>query len=202
MQNGIMKNFFSEKFCIFDRADLFPRENLKEAITIFMAWALPAFLFVVWADKYYPDVKFYQAAITEGIGPNLWNTIGSFGLFTFGVAVSLSSFFTPSLIARQILENTYAIGCLTFGLLVGQWCLLPFSELTWWQQGLFGVTSVFLLVVVFLYNMVVWCLSSLIQNSPERKSNFLVKLEKMHWVWRAGIGLSISCVALLAFLSV
>ena len=165
----IMKNFLAKQFCIFERADFVPEKELREAVTIFLAWALPTFIFVVLAGKYYLDVEFYQAAINEGVGPNLWNAIGSFGFFTFGVGVSLSSFFTPSLVAKQILINTYAIGCLTFGLLIGQLCLLPLNELAWWQQGLFGVTSAFLLVVVFLYNMVVWYLSFLIQNSPEQK---------------------------------
>lgn len=171
-----MKKFLTEKLSIFEKGDFVPGNHLWGAVTIFLAWSLPAFLFVVWADKFYPDVEFYQSAIREGVGPNLWNTIGSFGLFAFGLALSLSSFSIPSLVAKQILINTYAIGCLAFGLLVGQWYLLPFNELVWWQQGLFGVTSALLLIIVLLYNMAIWYLSFLIQNSPDKKSRFLVRL--------------------------
>lgn len=197
-----MREFLIQRFSHFERSDLIPDENLKEAFTIFFAWALPAFLFVLWANTFYPEVKFYQAAISEGIGPNLWNAIGSFGLFAFGMAVMFSKFSTPALVAKQILTNTYAIGCLTFGLLVGQWCvLLSIEELVWWQRGLFGITSGFLLVVVFLYNLAVWYLSFLVQNEPGRKSDFLVKLEHMHWVWRAAIGLCVALLITLLFMS-
>lgn len=129
----------SQQFSHFERSDFIPNESLKEAFTIFFAWALPAFLFVLWANTFYPEVEFYQAAINEGIGPNLWNSIGSFGLFAFGVAVIFSKFSTAALVAKQILSSTYAIGCLTFGLLVGQWCvLLSMEGMVWWQRGWFG----------------------------------------------------------------
>ncbi len=196
-----MRNRLTKIIGIFERSDFHPKEELWEAIIIFISWAFPSFIFVVWANAYYPEVEFYQSAINEGIGPNLWNAIGSFGLFSFGVAVAFSSFTTPSKIAKQILSNTYAIGCLTFGLLVGQWYLLPFGELVWWQQGLFGVTSVFLLAVVFAYNSVVWYLGFLIQNTEHKKSEFLIKFEKTHLFCRVGFGLFISSISLLVFLN-
>lgn len=196
-----MKRYLSEEFSIFDTNDFLPREQIGGAIKVLSAWAVPAFIFVLWADTYYPNVEFYKNAITEGIGPNLWNAIGSFGLFSFGIALAFSPLKTPSLFATQLLSNTYAIGCLTFGLLVGQWCLLPFSELVWWQQGLFGVTSVFLLLLVFVYNLFVWYLSFLIHNSRIDKSKFLGKFEQLHWVWRAGIGTFLSAISLAAFLN-
>lgn len=191
----------TKKFSHFQRSDFIPRDEIWEPAIIFFAWAIPAFIFVLWANTFYPDTEFYKAAINEGIGPNLWNAIGSFGVFSFGVAMMLSPFHIPSIITIKILSNTYAIGCLTFGLLVGQWCLLPFEELVWWQQGLFGVTSVLLLLVVLIYNFIVWYLSFLIQNTPEKKSNFLIKLEQMHLIWRVLFGLFISAIALLVFLN-
>lgn len=197
-----MREFLIQRFSHFERRDFIPDKSLKKAFTIFFAWALPAFLFVLWANIFYPEVKFYQAAISEGIGPNLWNAIGSFGLFAFGVAVMFSKFSTPALVAKQILLNTYAIGCLNFGLLVGQCCLShSMEELVWWERGLFGITSGLLLVVVFLYNMAVWYLSILVQDEQGRKSYFLVKLEHMHWLWRAAIGLCVAFLITLLFMS-
>jgi len=196
-----MKNYLSERFSIFEKSDFLPREQIWEAVLVFSAWAIPAFMFVLWANAYYPEVEFYKKAITEGIGPNLWNAIGSFGFIAFGIAIVFSSFEAPSIFARQLLSNTYAIGCLTFGLLVGQWCLLPFSELVWWQRGFFGVTSVFLLLVVLVYNLVVWYLSFLIKNTDNQKSAFLSRLEQLHWVWRAAFGIFVSVVSLLVFLN-
>ena len=192
-----MKNVLS----VFDREDFHPKNDVFEAVYTFAVWALPAFIFVIWANTYYPEVEFYQKAIKEGIGPNLWNTIGSFGLFSFGVAIGLSSFKIPSVIAKQILSNTYAIGCLTFGLLVGQWYFLSLNELVWWQQGLFGITSVFLLGVVFIYNTIIWYLGFLVGSSHNQKSAFILKFETIHIFWRIGFGAFISCVSILVFLN-
>ncbi len=167
---------------------------------VFLAWSIPAFIFVFWTNSYYPDVEFYNNAIKEGIGPNLWNAIGGFGIFAFGIAVIFSPFSTPSVIAHKILSNAYAIGCLSFGLLVGQWFLLPFAQLEWWQKGLFGVTSVFLLPLSFVYNLVIWYLSFLIQNSRQNKSAFLINITKLHWLLRALLGAFVSGIALFAFM--
>lgn len=196
-----MNKMLSKNLDLFEKSDVVPGKEAWKAIIVFLVWALPAFLFVVWATKFYPQNELFQSAIKEGIGPNLWNIIGMFGLFSFGIALSLSNFSILALMAKQILTTTYGIGCLTFGLLVGQWYFLPLSGLTWWQQGLFGVTSVLLFVILFLYNLVVWYLCFLLQSSRNRSSNFLVKFKKLHWSYRMGSGLSISCIALLVFLN-
>lgn len=197
-----MWELLSQQFNHFERGAVIPGDNFKEALSIFLAWALPAFLFVLSVDAFFPEVNFYQAAISEGVGPNLWNAIGSFGLFSFGISVMFPKSHTCALVARHILVNTYAIGCLTFGLLVGQWCVLPSTEwFAWWQWGLFGVTSGFLLVVVFLYNLAVWYLSFLVQEESGRKSGFLGKMEHVHWVWRTVIGLFIALLTTLLFTS-
>ncbi|UYG01265.1 hypothetical protein [Halomonas sp. GD1P12] len=196
-----MKTILAQQFRHFARSDFIPNESLKEAFFIFFIWAFPAFLFVIWANAFYSEVEFYQAAISEGLGPNLWNVIGSFGLFAFGVALMFSKFSIPALIAKQILSNTYAIGCLTFGLLVGQWSvLLPIEGMVWWQRGLFNITSGFLLIVVFLYNLAIWYLSFLIQKESGKKSDFLIKLGHMHWVWRFAMGLCIVLLITLLFI--
>jgi len=156
---------------------------------IFFCWALPAFTFVIVTSSFYPDVVFYKKAITEGIGPNLWNAIGSFGLFAFGLAILLSESLLLRTIAVQILSNTYSIGCLTFGLLCGQfYALANNTSLEWWQMGLFGVTSVFLLLIVLCYNTFVWYLTFLLQNDRGDKSSFIIKLEQMSVIWRFLLG--------------
>tara|TARA_R110001599_G_C12276626_1_gene662548 strand:- start:7758 stop:8357 length:600 start_codon:yes stop_codon:yes gene_type:complete len=197
-----MKQFLSSQFSHFEKDDINPGTEIKEALFVFCAWALPAFGFVLWANKYYPDVEFYQSAISEGVGPNLWNAIGAFGFFSFGIAIVLSKLSLPAKVARHILSNTYAIGCLTFGLIVGQWCILIFNqELVWWHRGLFGVTSGFLLVIVFLYNLIVWYMYYLIKNDGDGKSPFLVKLEQMNFLWRLFIGLVVALLITVIFLS-
>ena len=197
-----MKEFLIERLNHFERNDFMPGEHLKEAFIIFFGWTIPTSLFVIWANNFHPEVHFYQEAIGEGRGPNLWNTIGSFGLFAFGIAIIFSRFTTPSLVARQILLNTYAIGCLTLGLQIGQLCVLLSShEWIWWQKGLFGITSSLLLVVLFTFNSVFWYLSFLIKNDDKNKSNFLVKLEQMHWIWKFVIGFFLMTLISSIFLS-
>lgn len=196
-----MKRFLINQFKFLDKKDFFPKNELWIALSIFLAWALPAFLFAVWANKFYPDNKVYHLAIKEGIGPNLWNVIGILGFFSFGIALSLSKFSVPSFIAKNLLANTYTLGSLTFGLLAGQWCFLPFDELIWWQQGLFGVTSFVLFIIFFFYNFVIWYLSFLLKRPEKNKSVFLASFNKMHWSCRIGLGLLISSIALFVLLS-
>ena len=197
-----MKTFLIEQFKHFEIMDVLPGKQIKEAIVVFLAWAVPAFLFVLWASVFYPEVKFYKDAITEGIGPNLWNAIGSFGFFSVGVAIIFSKYFYPSVIAERILSNTYAIGSLSFGLLLGQWSfLLTHNDLIWWKVGFFGITSGLLLVVVFFFNLFIWYLSYLIKPSNSGESDFLFKLGQMHILWRVIIGLIFCAITLVLFLS-
>lgn len=197
-----MKEFLAQKFSHFEINDFSPRGSLGGAFTTFFSWALPALLFVLWAETYHPEVDFYKAAIREGLGPNLWNALGSLGIFAFGIAVVFSTLHTPAKIAKQILSNTYAIGCLTFGLLVGHWYLLPTDDLLWWQRGLFGAISGFFLILLFIYNFSVWYLGFLILDASGNKSSFLLKLEEMHWIWKISIGLVVSVLITLIFLTV
>lgn len=55
-----MKRYLSEEFSIFDTNDFLPREQIGGAIKVLSAWAVPAFIFVLWADTYYPNVEFIK----------------------------------------------------------------------------------------------------------------------------------------------
>lgn len=198
----LMKEYIKDQFKHFEWEDILPRRTVSEAVCVFIAWAIPSFSFVLWSNIYYPNVEFYQSAINEGIGPNLWNAIASFGFFAFGLAIILSKYTWTSIIARHILSNTYAIGCLSFGLLLGQWWLMLFDpQYIWWHRGVFGVTSGFLLVIAFLYNMVIWYMYFLIRNESGSKSSFLFKLEQMNFFWRFLIGSVLILIVSIIFLS-
>ncbi|NAX47410.1 hypothetical protein CAG70_10410 [Photobacterium halotolerans] len=195
-------NYVIQRFCHFERCDINPGNSYKEAISVFLAWTVPAFIFVLWASNFYPEVKLYHDAITEGIGPNLWNVIGSFGFFSFGIAMIFSNHTGPALVADKVLSNAYAIGCLNFGLLSGQWCfLLSTEDLIWWQRGFFGVTSGLLMVIVFFYNFILWYLSFFVKNEHTGKSVFLTKLGQVHLGWRVSIGLTFNLIVSLIFLT-
>ena len=197
-----MMEYVQNQFSHFEWDDLNPIKELPDALYRFSVWALPVFIFVLWSNKYYPHVEFYQEAISEGIGPNLWNLIGAFGGFAFSVAIVLSKYIFPAKAARQILLNTYAIGSLTFGILLGQWYLiLNTSEIIWWHRGLFGITTGPLLVIVFVLNFAVWYLGFLIRNDSNGKSMFLIKLEQMNYFWRLGFGLFMGLMIAVIFLN-
>ena len=106
----------------FDRAALWSSSVAKEGALVVFLWAAPSFL-IVWLvasyRKFVPSA-YLEAAISEGIGPHLWNVVGTLGLALVGLALV---FPRSRLIARSayhVLINTYAIGGLSFGLLFGQ----------------------------------------------------------------------------------
>ncbi len=186
----------------FEKSDFYTLSMWKEPTFTFLAWALPSFLFVLWSQNYAPDVEFYQNAIKEGIGPNLWNLIGSLALFMFGWSVVLSGWDSLRKGARLILLNTYSIGSLTFGLLFGQLVTnFPTENVKWWQQGLFGVTSIGLFVMLIGYNFSIWYLSFLLGDAAGNKSRFLINLEQMNFIWRAAIGLAVATLVTILFFS-
>lgn len=105
----------------FDRTALWSSHIAKEGALIVFWWAAPAFLIVWFVARYreYVPSAYFEAAISEGIGPHLWNVVGTLGLLLVGLALLFpgSRFIARS--AYQVLINTYAIGGLSFGLLFG-----------------------------------------------------------------------------------
>ncbi len=197
-----MYKIIEEQFNHFSKSDFFLKRQFLNGLIIFCTWAIPSFMFVSWSSNYHPEVEFYRNAINEGIGPNLWNVIGSFGLFSFGLTITFPNFSWLADIAWKVLSSTYAIGSLSFGLLLGQWVfLLINNNLIWWKLGLFGVTSGLLLVILFFYNLALWYFSFLIQQRNSDTSPFLIKIGQMHLLWRIVFGLAIMGLVSLLFLS-
>jgi len=150
----------------------------------------PALIFVVWAKTYHPEVEFYNEAIKEGIGANLWNLIGLFGLFSFSLAVIFSKEEWIAKIARNILINTYAIGSLNLGAFLGIILVSEFSiDLVWWKREILIFSFLLGVIFFFVLNFSIWFMVFLIQNEPNQKSNFFIKLEKINVFWKVFIGL-------------
>ncbi|WP_200258030.1 hypothetical protein [Halorhodospira neutriphila] len=197
-----VRAFFRSNFGHFAKEDFWPGKKWIEPTKIFFVWAIPAFFFVLWSSKYASDAQFFQSAVREGIGPNLWNLIGSLGLFVLGLSVIFPGFDSLRGIARNILLNTFAIGSLTFGLLFGRFFVnFPIGGISWWKEGLFGVTSALLFFVVFLYNLAIWYLSYLLGVDNIEKSPFVSKIERCKLPVRFLIGIFVSLLILLIFLS-
>ncbi|NAX24946.1 hypothetical protein CAG64_05540 [Vibrio sp. V38_P2S17PM301] len=176
----MMKNYIRSELAHFSRWDFTPsRQVALSAIGTFASWFIPAFLFVLWASHYFPEHEFYKKTIDEGKAPNFWNAIAVLGLFLACLVLMFPRFDFLKSCAISVLNNTYSIGCLTLGLLLGQWFFLPWEALIWWQQGLFAGGSLFLVVIALIINFWVWYIAYLLSE----QSSFLEKFMQMK-IWQ------------------
>jgi hypothetical protein len=181
-----MKNYIRHELAHFNRWDFTPsRQVALSAIGTFVSWFIPAFLFVLFVSHYFPDHEFYAKAIDEGKAPNFWNAIATLGLFLSCVVLMLPHVGFLKYCAISVLNNCYAIGCLTLGLLLGQWFFLPWETLTWWQQGLYAGGSFFFMAIAFIINFCVWYIAYLLSE----QSSFLDKFMQMKKWQRALVSL-------------
>jgi len=178
-----IRAYFQEQLALFDRSALWSTQVAKEGAFVAFWWGLPAFL-VVWCVANFPHslpLLYLSAAISEGIGPHLWNVIGTLGLVLVGLALLFpkSKYLAKS--AYQVLINTYAIGGLSFGLLFGQLATsIASANIQQWKLWLLGVGGVFLAIQLLLLNFSLWYLGHLMV-SREFGSDFLSRVERVHW---------------------
>lgn len=181
--------FLKRQIKEFEKQDFNIGSNWKEAISLFLYWAIPAFLTIVIVESLSDTrtVVYYRQAISQGIGPVLWNFIAVFGCATFGLSFICNRVKLLSIIAQQLLINVYTIGSLNFGILFGQFIILSpdlISEVELWKLFIVFPLSYLLLTFVFSLNLLMWYLSYLIRwGNP-----FLVKLSSVNWFVRFIVG--------------
>ncbi|MCV2437181.1 hypothetical protein [Paucibacter sp. DJ2R-2] len=167
----------------FDSAALWSPRVAKEGALIVFWWAAPSFLIVWLVARFrnYLPATYLESAISEGIGPHLWNVVGTLGLVLVGFALLFprSRFVARS--AYHVLINTYAIGGLSFGLLFGQ-LFSTFTastkNLALWKTWLMGAGGVFLAIQVLALNFSLWYLGHLMA-SREANDGFLHRVERV-----------------------
>ncbi|WP_300491811.1 hypothetical protein [Methylobacter sp.] len=84
-----MTSYLREQFLKFNLSDFSPKPELGKAVVIFLAWALPAVIavtFTRWRSRF-TSVEYFDTAISEGIGPHLWNVFGSIGVILFSLFI-------------------------------------------------------------------------------------------------------------------
>lgn len=179
----------------FDRAALWSSHVAQEGVLVIFWWAAPSFLIVWLVARYREHVPsaYLEAAISEGIGPHLWNVVGTLGLVLVGFALLFprSQFIARS--AHQVLINTYAIGGLSFGLLFGQLATALASaaaNVALWKAWFMGAGGVFLVFQALVLNFSLWYLGHLMA-SREASDGFLHRAE--------GVDLRLRFVAFLLF---
>lgn len=160
------RHYFSTQFSWFDDTKWFSKKVLTDGLKIAAVWGLPA-IAAVWLNWRLPrimPVAYVSYAITEGISPHLWNIVGTIGLEFFGLATLFPKATWLARAAHKVLANTYSIGALAFGLLLGQMIVLGIgiqpdaNPLTWLQFSLL----LLLVAEVFLLNFMVWYLATLV----------------------------------------
>jgi len=177
-----MKAYLQEQLKSFDRGALWSNEAASEGVKVVAGWAIPAFFFVLLVSHLasYRPVSYLEKAVAEGIGPHLWNVIGTLGLVLVAISLLLpgSRFLAKS--AYQVLINTYAIGGLSFGLLFGQLAAaVATSNTESWLKWVVGLGGLALAVQVLFLNFSLWYLGHLMA-SREKSDGFLHRVEKVH----------------------
>ena len=178
--------------------DIYPGTDWWVGIKVFLSWSIPAFLFVLAVSflNNYRSVVYYQEAISQGIGPVLWNVMGVFGLACFSLSIMFSRSKKIAIAAHKLLDNTFAIGSFSFGLLTAQ-VITQFPMdgvfLETWKNYLFGFAIFWLLMTLFIINFTLWYLGYLMQW----KRSLRDKLSYISLWVRVPFGLLLFCLPLL-----
>lgn len=170
--NGKMSEYLSEdiKHLNFSKKSFV--SAIKDGAKIFSWWSLPAACFVYFARGFSENVPiaYFELAISEGIGPHLWNVIGALGLVLTGLLLLFPNSRALAKAAYQVLSNTFAMGGLTFGLVVGKLIFGMAHEsvsMDAWHLWLVGLGSVLLTVQVLYLNFALWCLACIARPSKD-----------------------------------
>ncbi|PQV44558.1 hypothetical protein [Paraburkholderia sp. BL21I4N1] len=149
-------------------AAIVPIEGLRVAFW----WAAPATVAVLFIIRFKNQLpaSYLEAAISDGIGPHIWNVVGMLGLVLFGLAVLFPKIKFIATGAYQVLINTYGMGGLAIGLLIGKiGAQLPssLSKLELWTAWLTGTGIALLMLELFVLNFSLWCFASLMRSTNE-----------------------------------
>ncbi|MCL2344847.1 MAG: hypothetical protein FWC58_03220 [Desulfobulbus sp.] len=184
-----LKAYLQAQLQSFDRGALWSPQILKEGCLVMACWSIPAIAIVCLVALYREHIPsiYLEAAISEGIGPHLWNVIGTLALLLVGLAFLFPRSKLIAKSAHQVLINTYAIGGLSFGLLFGQLAMALVSasaNVTAWKVWFMGGGSVFLAILALSLNFSLWYLGHLMASREERlpqgeRNCFLRRVERV-----------------------
>jgi hypothetical protein len=162
------------------------------ALGEFLLWVVPAAAFVLAVNRLesFRSAEYLQAAINQGIGPELWNVIGCFGFSLFGAALLWPQARVTRKAAHVVLTVAFGIGALTYGSLIGK-AIVAISAPTveTWQAWFWGAGIAVLFLLVAAFNFVVWYGALLTSPAAQEEGGFL------HWwsgrplLFRAAIAL-------------
>ncbi|NTY39134.1 hypothetical protein [Burkholderia diffusa] len=178
-----VRSYLKAQFAPFSRSffgsAIMPIEGLRVAFW----WAAPATLAVLFIAKFRSQIpaSYLEAAISDGIGPHIWNVVGMLGLALFGLAVLFPTVKFIATGAYQVLINTYGMGGLAIGLLIGKiLAQLPssLSKLKLWEAWFAGTGITLLMLELFVLNFSLWCFASLMRSTKDG-GGFLRQVENI-----------------------
>lgn len=164
----------------------------SKGVKVLAYWFVPSSVAVMLTARYGAILpsQYLNAAFNEGIGPHLWNVIGTMGLVLTAFAILVPTLKWPARWAASILMNTYAIGGLSFGILAGQFVsAIASSNIELWRTSLIGVTGFILLANAILLNFATWLLGGLV--SRDSRLEFMSKIADVDFRLRFLVALTI-----------
>jgi len=138
----------------------------------------------VWLITRYKEhlpFAYLDAAISDGIGPHLWDVVGILGFALFGLAVLLPRCKLIADGAYQVLTNTSGMGWLAWGLLFGLFIArvpAELSKLAAWKAGVLEASVTFFMLKIFVLNFLVWWFGNLMRSNANN-GDFLRRVERL-----------------------
>lgn len=172
MQLSNVRSYLKVQLAPFNRSFFWSAIVPIEGLRVAFWWAAPATVAVLFITHFKNRLpaSYLEAAISDGIGPHIWNVVGMLGLALFGLAVLFPKIEFIATGAYQVLINTYGMGGLAIGLLIGKiGTQLPssLSKLELWKAWLAGTGIGLLMLELFMLNFSLWCLASLMRSTKE-----------------------------------
>ncbi len=171
-------------FVIFEKADFKPSTGWRECFVTSSWWIGPTFFSVLVVDwlRKFRTTEYLNKALTQGVSPELWNVIGTMGLFLLGLSiVTAKTDFLHRCLSKassRVLLITFEIGLFALGIMLGQ-LLRTFSkaQLPAWQAWFWGIRFGVLLTIVFGLNIAVWYLAR-VSHYGKGKAPIMSKLAR------------------------
>ncbi|WP_155648950.1 hypothetical protein [Burkholderia stagnalis] len=167
-----VRSYLTSQLAPFNRSFFWSAIVPIEGLWVAFWWAAPATVAVLFITHFKNQLpaSYLEAAISDGIGPHIWNVVGMLGLVLFGLAVLFPKIKFIATGAYQVLINTYGMGGLAIGLLIGKiGAQLPssLSKLELWKTWLAGTGIALLMFELFVLNFSLWCFASLMRPTKE-----------------------------------
>jgi hypothetical protein len=162
------------------------KHEVNDLLFSIIFWFLPAFIsFIVF--QHYKSSGYFNyilKALNQGISVYLWNLMAGIGCIFFGIGILFPKNKTKLKLlknSRNILLNTFKMGLLALGVLMGEALLFQghFRFYTSWQKWFFDAAFLMMLIEAFFINLTLWVVAVLIYNPyiPDKKTKLIKKIE-------------------------